>query len=225
MPLNNNTVTASNGAEIYTDRIFYYADEFIAHELDEKRREDIYTNNSIFTSMVLYISDNIEKPDNNDIELLDNIFNIYIRLCTKYDKLPTIERFCMLIKLDPSTLYDWSNGTVRQNVYYDSNGDYIKDFPAWQLNHRGEQYRVEPSTAHSNAAKKWKEICKNFLVDSLQNSRGTDANKIFIAKAAYGMVETAPVPVVNQEQHRTAEQIAADYGTQAAISGPVEADF
>jgi hypothetical protein len=131
----------------------------------------------------------------------------------------------MLIKLDPSTLYDWSNGTVRQNVYYDSKGEYIKDFAAWQLNHRWEQYRVEPSTAHSNAAKKWKEICKNFLVDSLQNSRGTDANKIFIAKAAYGMVETAPVQVVNQEQHRTAEQIAADYGTQTAISGPVEADF
>jgi hypothetical protein len=77
--MKDNTVTAYNGVDIYTNKIFYYADEFIMHELDEKRREDIYTNNSIFTSMVLYISDNIDKPDNNDIELLDNIFTTTVK--------------------------------------------------------------------------------------------------------------------------------------------------
>ncbi|MFW5675142.1 MAG: hypothetical protein ACOCNL_02515 [Acetivibrio ethanolgignens] len=72
---------------------------------------------------------------------------------------------------------------------------------------------------------KMEEYIKNFLDNSLQNSCGTDANKIFVAKAAYGMVETAPVPIVNQEQHRTAEQMAADYGPQAALLGDVEPDF
>lgn len=223
--MKNNTVTAYDGTEFYTDKIFMYADEYIEHELDEKRREDIYNNSSIFMAMILYISDNINKPDNNDIELLDNIFNIYIRLCTKYNMLPTLECFSMLIKVNPGTLSDWGSGVLRSNVYYDSKGNYIKDFPAWRLNHQNEQYRVEPSTAHAEAVKKWKNICKNFLVNSLQNSRGTDANKIFIAKAAYGMVETAPVQVVNQEQHRTAEQIAADYGPQTALSGDVRPDF
>ena len=176
-------------------------------------------------AMILYIADNIEKPDNNDIELLDNIFNIYIRLCVKYNMLPTLECFSMLININPSTLSKWSSGEYRNNIYYDSEGNYIKDFAAWQLNHRGEQYRAEPSTTHSQAVKKWKDICKNFLVNSLQNSKGVDANKIFIAKAAYGMVETAPVPVQNAEQHRTAEQIAADYGPQMALSGDVQPDF
>ena len=73
--------------------------------------------------------------------------------------------------------------------------------------------------------KKWKNICKNFLINSLQNSRGTDSNKIFIAKAAYGMVETAPVLVANPEQHRTAEQIAADYSTAGDLPGDVQPDF
>lgn len=223
--MKNNTVTANNGVEIYTSNIQAYADEFLERELESERKDDIYTNNSIFTSMLFYISDRISKPDNNDIQLLDSIFNIYIRLCTKYDKLPTLEKFCILVNINPGTLSDWSNGTVRSNVYYDSNGEYIKDFAAWQLNHRGEQYRVEPSTAHSETVKKWKNICKSFLVDSLQNSRGTDANKIFVAKAAYGMVETAPVPVINQEQHRTAEQIAADYGPQKALPEAVQPDF
>ncbi len=131
----------------------------------------------------------------------------------------------MLINVNPCTFSRWSSGEYRTEVYYDSKGEYIKDFAAWQLNHRGEAYRAEPSTAHGQAVKKWKDICKSFLVDSLQNSRGTDANKIFIAKAAYGMVETAPVPVVNQEQNRTAEQIAADYPAQGTLSGDVQPDF
>lgn len=143
--MKDNTVTANNGVEIYTSRILELADDFIAHELDEKRREDIYSNSSIFMSMILYISDNIDKPDNNDIELLDNIFNIYIRLCTKYNMLPTLECFSMLIKVNPGTLSDWSSGVLRSNIYYDSKGNYIKDFPAWRLNHQNEQYRAEPS--------------------------------------------------------------------------------
>lgn len=223
--MKDNTVTAYNGVEIYTSRIFELADNFKNYELDEERRQDIYNNSNIFMSMILYIADNIDKPDNNDIELLDNIFNIYIRLCVKYNMLPTLECFSMLININPSTLSKWSSGEYRTNIYYDSKGEYIKDFPAWQLNHKGEQYRAEPSTAHSQAVKKWKETCKNFLVNSLQNSRGTDANKIFIAKAAYGMVETAPIPVQNAEQHRTAEQIAADYGAIAALPGDVKPDF
>ncbi len=223
--MKDNAVTANNGVEIYTSRILELADDFIAHELDEKRREDIYSNSSIFMSMILYISDNIDKPDNNDIQLLDSIFNIYIRLCVKYNMLPTLECFSMLININPSTLSRWSSGEYRTNVYYDDKGNHIKDFAAWQLNHRGEPYRTEPSSAHGQAVKKWKETCKNFLINSLQNSRGTDANKIFIAKAAYGMVETAPVPVVNQEQHRTAEQIAADYPVQETLPGDVQPDF
>ncbi|MBR1930345.1 MAG: hypothetical protein IJ833_02575 [Lachnospiraceae bacterium] len=223
--MKNNTVIANNGAEIYTNNIYFYADQFINEELDEERRKDIYNNANIFMAMILYISDNIDKPDNDDIELLDSIFNIYIRLCSKYNMSPTLECFAMLININPTTFSKWSSGEYRTNIYFDSKGERIKDFAAWQLNHRGEEYRAEPSTAHSQTVKKWKETCKNFLINSLQNSRGTDANKIFIAKAAYGMVETAPVPVVNQEQHRTAEQIAADYGPQTALPGDVEPDF
>ncbi len=223
--MKNNAVVANNGTEIYMNRIQELADEYINRELDDKHREDIYTSSSIFMSMILYISDNIDKPDNNNIDLLNDIFNIYIRLCVKYNMLPTLEAFSMLININPTTLSKWSSGEYRTNIYYDSNGEYIKDFPAWRLNHRDEPYRAEPSTAHSQTVKKWKETCKNFLVNSLQNSRGTDANKIFIAKAAYGMVETAPVPMVNQEQHRTAEQIAADYNTAGALPGDVEPDF
>ena len=72
------------------------------------------------------------------------------------------------------------------------------------------QYRT---AEHLNTVKKWMSICKGFLVNNLGNSKGTDANKIFIAKAAYGMAETK---AVEQEQitgaKKTVAQIAADIG-------------
>ena len=74
----SNTARTCDGVEIYTDRIFELADDFFDHELTERQREDIYNKSSIFRAMILFIADNIPKPDNNDIELLDDIFNIYI---------------------------------------------------------------------------------------------------------------------------------------------------
>ncbi len=224
--MKDNTIKTSDGIEVYTHEIYRLSDEYIRTELNNP--DDIY-DVSVFTGMILYISDNISKPSNDDIQLLDDIFNIYIRLCCKYRILPTLECFSMLIKVNPNTISAWINGEYRNTVYYDMNGNYIKDINTWRLNHKGEEYRTEPSSSYSLTAKKWKSICKNFLVNSLSNTRGTDANKIFIAKAAYGMVETAPALVQNPEQaQRSIEQIqqerAQRLGETAQKSLPV-ADF
>lgn len=220
--MKGNAVKTEHGIEVYTNDIHRLADEYINTELD--KAEDIY-DVSAFTGMILYISDNIPKPDNGDIELLDSIFNIYIRLCCKYKILPTLECFSMMININPNTISAWINGEYRNTIYYDMDGNYIKDINTWRFNHKGQEYRAEPSTSHSLTAKKWKSVCKDFLVNSLSNTRGTDANRIFIAKAAYGMVETAPIAVENPVQRRTADQIAADYGPQKALPEEIVPDF
>lgn len=161
--MSDNTVKA-DGIEVYTHDIYYYADQYIKQEL-EIEKVDVENRSIVkyyFNDMIFYIADNINKPSNDDIELLDSIFNIYIRLCTKYDVLPTLENFSFLVKIHNSTFSDWRNGEYR-------------------------------SSTHSKTVKKWFDTCKSFLVNNLQNSKGVDANKIFIAKAAYGMAETAPV--------------------------------
>ena len=58
------------------------------------------------------------------------------------------------------------------------------------------RYRV--STAHGSTVKKWFNICKSFTLNRLHNQTGKNANLIFVAKAAYGMAETAPVQVDEQ---------------------------
>lgn len=77
---------------------------------------------------------------------------------------------------------------------------------------------------HSLTTKKWKETCKKFLVNNLQNSKGGDINKIFIAKAAYGMVETAPVQTVQhlQIEAQSPEQIAKQYNNKIDVATAAE---
>lgn len=180
--MKDNTVTTVDGVEVYTSQITEIADRYIS-DLEDK--ESIY-DYSVFTDMLLSISDNMTPLNNyNDITVLDNLFNIYKRLCSKYKVLPTLYDFSMMINIDPSTITSWING----------------------------DYRGGPTSPHSKTAKKWKQYCAGRLASNLSNSKGTDANKIFIAKAAYGMAETK---AVEQEQitgaRKTVEQIAQDIG-------------
>ena len=172
-----NTTTVSQGIEVYSNQIFQLVDDYIEQEL----AGDTERVTEYFTDLILYIGDNIPKPSNDDIELLDQLFNIYKRLCTRYKVLPTLECFSFMVNINRVTFTDWMNG----------------------------DYRL--GSQHGNTVKKWKDICQSFLVNSLTNSRGTDANKIFIAKAAYGMAETAPVQTQAQiGQIRSSSELLED---------------
>ena len=180
--MKDNTVTTVGGIEVYTSQITEIADRYIA---DLEDIDSIYTY-EVFTDLLLYISDNMTPLNNyDDITVLDNLFNIYKRLCSKYRVLPTLYDFSMMINIDPSTITRWMNGETRGGL----------------------------TSEHCKTAKKWKQYCAGRLASNLSNSKGTDANKIFIAKAAYGMAETK---AVEQEQitgaRKTVEQIAQDIG-------------
>lgn len=167
----DNVVKSEVGIEVYQNDILRLVDEYIDIELDGDA-ESVTDN---FVSMIFHIADNIQKPSNDDIELLDKIFSIYVRICAKYKVLPTLEVFSFLVGIDRNTFTDWSMGRYRVN------------------------------TAHGSTVKKWFNICKSFTLNRLHNQTGTNANLIFIAKAAYGMAETAPVQVGNQNSQALAD--------------------
>lgn len=192
--MKDNTVTTVDGIEVYTSQITEIADRYIA---DLEDIDSIYTY-EVFTDLLLYISDNMTPLNNyNDITVLDNLFNIYKRLCSKYRVLPTLYDFSMMINIDPSTITRWMNGETRGGL----------------------------TSEHCKTAKKWKQYCAGRLASNLSNSKGTDANKIFIAKAAYGMAETK---AVEQEQitgaRKTVEQIAQDIGANELPSTGTQDD-
>ena len=186
-----NTEIINSKTEVYMNKIFSLADEYIQSQLSgdsEKVAE-------YFRDMIFFISDRLDRLDNEDIDTLDAMFDAYTRLCTRYHKLPTLECFSWLVKINRVTFTDWSNGEYRNNIYYTMGGERINNINTWRLNHKGQEYRTVPSTTYSNTVKKWLSICKGFVVDELSNSKFANPNLIFTAKAAYGMRETAPVSV------------------------------
>lgn len=185
----NNTVVTDQGIEVYENDIYRLVDQYINTVL-QVSPEDYDTQKEYkaviadsFVDMIFYIADRIPKPSNDNIELLDSIFNIFVRICSKYNVLPTLEVFSFLVNINRSTFSDWMRG----------------------------DYRI--SSSHGITAKKWFDICKNCTINRLNNQPGTNANLIFVAKAAYGMAETAPVQVAQKQgiPQQTAQQIADKY--------------
>ena len=200
----SNAIKAENGIEVYEHDIKYYADEYIS-QLPEKE-DSINNNPSLFTGMIKYIYKHLFKPgkkdkvkynantnlDTGDIELLNNIWEVYTELCYKYNKRPTILNFSLLIGIDNRTIDTWRRGEFRAGEY-------------------------GASSAHSQTVKKWLAECESSLVDGAteRNSVGC----IFALKANYGYTETPQrVEIVNGQQP---EQIAADIAARHKI-GQVE---
>lgn len=164
-----NTEIANNKAEVYMHRLFELTDQFI----EERLQGDEEKLTKHFRELLFYIADRIERPDNDCIDELDNLFNSYVRLCTRYGKLPTIEGFSFLTKIHRSTFDDWKNMRYRAS-----------------------------STSHADTVKGWLDTCKSFVVDELSNSNTANVNLIFISKAAHGLRETAPVPTPEEPRKR-----------------------
>lgn len=192
----NNTTVTTQGIEVYENDIYMLVDEYITNVL-QISPEDFQTAKEYkaavadsYVDMIFYIADRIPKPPNENIELLDDIFDVYVRICTRYNVLPTLEIFGFLVGIERRTFTKWSNGQNRA------------------------------STAHGDTVKKWFDTCRNFTINRLNNQTGTNANLIFIAKAAYGMAETAPVQTAQQQglPTMTAAEIAERH--KAALELP-----
>lgn len=161
-----NTEIANNRMEVYTDKLFELADQYI----DEVLEGDEEKLTKRFRELLFYVADRIEKPDNDDIDGLDSLFDAYVRLCVRYNKLPTLEGFSFLSRIHRSTLDDWKNMRYRAST-----------------------------TRFADTVKRWYDICKSFVIDELSNNSTANVNLIFISKSAYGLRETAPVPAPETE--------------------------
>lgn len=195
----SNTIKTIDGIEVYENKIHYWADDYIG-SLDDPN--GIYNNPSLFTGMIKHIYKHLFKPGKNDkvlynsnsildtgnIELLDNIWNIYTELCYKYGKRPTLLNFSLLVGIGNDVFNSWMRGEYRA----------------------GED---GASSAHCRTAKKWKAECESSLVDGAteKNSIGC----IFALKANYGYSEGTQKVEITQGQ--SPEQMAADIAARHSI--------
>ena len=197
-----NSIRLKDGTEIYTDKIFELADEYI--DTLDTPDEIKGLNKGLFTGMIKYIYINLFKSqplDNADIESIDNVWNIYTSLCYKYNKRPTILNFCLMVGINMDTINTWKNG----------------------------EYRGGLGSPHSETVKKWLAECESSLLDGAIEQNGIGC--IFALKANYGYTETAPVPTLNQAQRQSIEEIQQRYNlehkndAEPALLEPPKADF
>ena len=180
-----NTVKAENGAEIYTDDIFVYADEYVSTLHDG---ESIYSQSgNVFTGMIKYINRHMSftKEIYADINILNDIWEIYTELVYRYNQKPTIEEYCLLTGISRETVYSWLRGE-----------------------HRTEDVCEKFGSSRSDTIKKWQEECR---LGRYKSAATGNVGGIFLCKAVDGMVETAPVQMENQAQRQSIEQIQQRY--------------
>lgn len=195
--MKGNTVTASDGSEIYLNNIFQYADEYIA---SLNKPEDIHKK-QCFAGLIKYISTKIRPIiDLDDLVLLDNLWNVYTSLCYRYNHVITIERYCILININRDTFYSWYKGETRNN------------------------YCEELSATRSDTIKKWDRESESSWQDEASTG---NPGPMFVLKSRRGWSDQAPAVGMSEERmlHRTAEQIAADYSHTTALPGEIQPDF
>lgn len=179
--MQDNTTIADNGAEVYTDRIFELADDYISTLRDD---EELYKPNSNqFTGMIKYINRNIhfDRSILADINILNTIWELYTELVYKYNQKPTIEEYAILIGVNRETIYAWLNGEYRSSDICEKLG-----------------------TTRPNTVKKWQEECR---LGRYKGAASGNVGMIFLCKAVDGMVETAPVHVVPKQGALSAAEL------------------
>jgi hypothetical protein len=192
--MNDNTVKATNGTEVYTDDMYRLADEYIDSLPDSNMIFNTVGN--CFTGLIKYINRHMGFNNNksiyDDLYLLNNIWEIYVELVYKYNQKPTIEEYALLIGISRETLYSWMNGVTRTDDYSEKLG-----------------------SSRSDTIKKWQNECR---IGRYKSAASGNVGGIFLCKAVDGMVETAPVQIVNQEQRKSIEQIAQEHQVKAIES-------
>lgn len=191
--MSDNTVVADNGIEVYTDNMYFYADEYI----DTLQNKDKIYNatGNCFTGLIKYINTHMgfNKSIYEDINILNNIWDVYVELAYRYNQKPVLEEYALLIGCSRDTLYSWMNGETRSGDYCDKLG-----------------------SSRSDTIKKWQGECR---LGRYKSAASGNVGGIFLCKAVDGMVETAPVQVINPEQRKSIEQIAQEHGIQAITDG------
>lgn len=187
-----------NGMTLYADDIAVVCDDYINSLPDQSM---IYKS-TVFSGMLdsIYkrcIKNIIPEKYNLDFTLLDNIFNnIYIPLCYRYNKVPTIIQFCILVNIDNGHISDLKNGVYR------SNGS-------------------KANTANSQTVKKWFSVCESALLDKAISE--SSIGSIFALKANFGYRDNQTITLETPSQipHETAEQIAAKHANAMLPEKPV----
>ena len=165
---------------IYKNNIYALVDDVKQEPLYEGLTDrELKQDKSFFSALVQYIynnyigdllgnKDRTTKTVYPDIDILNDLFNIYIDLVIKYkwNNRPTILEFSILTGVSRDSYYKWLKGDFDNNIAV---GDKRKHI----------------TSKYTNTVQKWNTICESALVDG----SGDTIKELFLLKAKYGYRE------------------------------------
>lgn len=189
-----NVILVKDNIQVYESDIQVLCDEYI----ESLPNADMIYKTAVYNGLLDYIykhllcnvitNDNGITKSSYDYYMLDNIFyNIYMPLCSRYDKTPTVLQFTStLCHIDNRNISDIKNGVYR------SNGA-----------------KVNPVSKRT--VEKWYQSCESALYNRAIECNSIGA--IFGLKSAHGWKEATTLTIEQSAAlpHETPEQIAAKY--------------
>lgn len=178
------------------DKIYINLDDSIINDICDRyistlKDPDIIYNirGNAFTGLIkkLHKELNITSKVYEDINILNDLWELYTELCYRYNQNPNVMEYCLLIGCNRDTFYSWQSGEYRQDICKALN------------------------LSRSDTLRKWNDECRQgrYKLAAAGNVGG-----IFLCKAVDGMAETAPIQIDANQQHKTAEQIARERGLE-----------
>ena len=172
--------TALTPDAIYKNNIYALVDDVKQEPLYQGLTDrELKQDKSFFSALVQYIYNNyigklLDNKDRTtktvypDIDILNDLFNIYIDLVIKYkwNNRPTILEFSILTGVSRDSYYKWLKGDFDNNIAV---GDKRKHI----------------TSKYTNTVQKWNTICESALVDG----SGDTIKELFLLKSKYGYRE------------------------------------
>lgn len=190
--------------KIYINNIYSYIDDFIDAEYKGFTDEELKKDKGFFPRLIQYLYNsyigdllnNKTKVRNkimyDDLELLDNLFFLYIDLVYKYkyNNRPSLLEYSIFININYDTLMDWKKGKEDSYIYNTNNG---------LVNNKGkEDKRRYVTLDYCDKVKKWSRICEQSLIDG----SGEMVKEIFLLKALYNYQDSNSTVTLNIEDNR-----------------------
>jgi hypothetical protein len=165
---------------IYQNNIYALVDDVKQESLYEGLTDrELKQDKSFFSALVQYLynsyigdllgnKDRTTKTVYPDIDILNDLFNIYIDLVIRYkwNNRPTILEFSILTGISRDTYYKWLKGDFDNNISTTDKRRHI-------------------TSRYTNTVRKWSELCESALVDGC----GDTIKELFLLKSKYGYRE------------------------------------
>lgn len=108
--------------------------------------------------------------DYNDVDTINNLVDTFINLCYEYNIIPSKDNFYRMTGITEMTLDAWRSGEHKAKIYYDLQGNRIKNIQCYKIHHGDEGYIEKDTDVFIKLVIKIEKALKDYYRSNLTES-------------------------------------------------------